>query len=215
MVSMQSVAFTGIPLLVIAAIWFLIFGICLLILCCCCCCCRRKKACGYSRIAYALSPIFLTLFTITAMYVSCLPTSINSYQCWICIWLNLSESIFKYISSVFSELEVVFCTRRRGSFKLVQQIYWNIFSSKQIPLLRIWRMYWLTLLKLNKLELIKFSYLLISRITLTFWEKQQIFLLWFLNLRQSRVQNKYNIFCILCEQITMILSSFLFSLFLG
>lgn len=139
MVSMQSVAYTGVPLLATAATWFLIFGLCSLILCCCCCCRRQKKSYGYSRIAYALSLILLILFTITAMYVPCLaPTSIfpRSYQCWIYIWLNLSDFSSKYKTAVFSEQEVVFCTLRRESFNSVQQIYWNIFSTKQIPLLR-------------------------------------------------------------------------------
>ncbi|KAL7222390.1 hypothetical protein ACSBR1_024146 [Camellia fascicularis] len=63
---MQSVAFTGAPLFVIAAIWFVGFGLSLLLLCLCCCCCQRRYY-GYSRTAYALSLIFLTLFTIAAI----------------------------------------------------------------------------------------------------------------------------------------------------
>nr|XP_043614836.1 uncharacterized protein LOC122586885 [Erigeron canadensis] len=61
-----SVAYTAVPLFAIAAIWFVGFGLCLLLICCCYCCCRRN-AYGYSKIAYALSLIFLTLFTISAI----------------------------------------------------------------------------------------------------------------------------------------------------
>ncbi|XP_028054578.1 uncharacterized protein LOC114258783 [Camellia sinensis] len=62
---MQSVAFTGAHLFVIAAIWFVGFGLSLLLLCLCCCCCQRRYH-GYSRTAYALSFIFL-MFTIAAI----------------------------------------------------------------------------------------------------------------------------------------------------
>ncbi|XP_057514621.1 uncharacterized protein LOC130796310 [Actinidia eriantha] len=62
----SSVAFTGAPLFVIAGIWFVGFGLSLLLLCLCCCCCHRRSY-GYSRTAYALSLIFLALFTIAAI----------------------------------------------------------------------------------------------------------------------------------------------------
>ncbi|CAL5375578.1 unnamed protein product [Camellia sinensis] len=53
-----SVAFTGTPLFVIAAIWFVGFSLSLLLHC---------RYYGYSRTVYALSLIFLTLFTIAAI----------------------------------------------------------------------------------------------------------------------------------------------------
>ncbi|XAR67846.1 hypothetical protein NMG60_11002772 [Bertholletia excelsa] len=62
----SSVAFTGAPLFVIAAIWFLGFALCLLLLCLCRCFCPQPPY-GYSRTAYELSFIFLTLFTIAAV----------------------------------------------------------------------------------------------------------------------------------------------------
>ncbi|XVF26513.1 hypothetical protein REPUB_Repub14bG0023200 [Reevesia pubescens] len=65
---MQSVAYSSAPFAAIAVVWFVLFGLFLLCACiCCCCCCRRNKPYGYSRIAYALSLIFLILFTIAAI----------------------------------------------------------------------------------------------------------------------------------------------------
>ncbi|KAI3467988.1 hypothetical protein Pfo_024651 [Paulownia fortunei] len=61
-----SVGYTAVPFFVIGAIWFVIFGLCLTLICLCYCCCRREPY-GYSRIVYALSLIFLTLFTIAAI----------------------------------------------------------------------------------------------------------------------------------------------------
>ncbi|KAF5932255.1 hypothetical protein HYC85_028426 [Camellia sinensis] len=49
-----------------AAIWFVGFGLSSLLICLCCCCCQRRQY-GYSRTAYALSLIFLSLFTIAAV----------------------------------------------------------------------------------------------------------------------------------------------------
>ncbi|KAH9798982.1 transmembrane protein [Citrus sinensis] len=61
-----SVAYTAAPLFVIAAIWFLGFGACLLFICIFHFCCKRKPY-GYSKTAYALSLIFLIFFTIAAI----------------------------------------------------------------------------------------------------------------------------------------------------
>ncbi|KAI3454228.1 hypothetical protein Pfo_010891 [Paulownia fortunei] len=61
-----SVSYTAVPFFVIAAIWFATFGLCLSLICLCYCCCRRESY-GYSRIAYALSLIFLIFFTIVAI----------------------------------------------------------------------------------------------------------------------------------------------------
>ncbi|KAL5850238.1 hypothetical protein ACOSQ4_008251 [Xanthoceras sorbifolium] len=61
-----SVSFTAAPLFVIAAIWFVGFGLCLSLICLCHFCCAREPY-GYSRIAYALSLVFLILFTIAAI----------------------------------------------------------------------------------------------------------------------------------------------------
>ncbi|KAL2237360.1 uncharacterized protein LOC105164546 [Sesamum indicum] len=65
-----SVAYTGVPFFVIGALWFLIFGFALTLICLCYCCCPREPY-GYSRIAYALSLILLTFFTIAAI-VGCI-----------------------------------------------------------------------------------------------------------------------------------------------
>nr|KAJ0214089.1 hypothetical protein LSAT_V11C400191700 [Lactuca sativa] len=62
----SSVSFTAVPLFAIAVIWFVGFGLFLLLTCCCYCCFRRRPY-GYSRIAYTLSLIFLSLFTISTM----------------------------------------------------------------------------------------------------------------------------------------------------
>ncbi|XP_058221861.1 uncharacterized protein LOC131331916 isoform X1 [Rhododendron vialii] len=61
-----SVGFTAAPFFIIAAIWFFLFGLCLSLICLCYCCCRREPY-GYSKTAYALSLIFLILFTVAAI----------------------------------------------------------------------------------------------------------------------------------------------------
>ncbi|GMY29235.1 transmembrane [Fagus crenata] len=61
-----SVGFTAVPLFVIALVWFLAFGLCLCFICVCHFCCGREPY-GYSKMAYALSLIFLIIFTITAV----------------------------------------------------------------------------------------------------------------------------------------------------
>lgn len=61
-----SVAYTAFPFFVVAAIWFAIFAICLIVTCLYFCCCRKEPY-GYSRLAYALSLIFLTFFTVAAI----------------------------------------------------------------------------------------------------------------------------------------------------
>ncbi|KAK3003426.1 hypothetical protein RJ639_019867 [Escallonia herrerae] len=61
-----SVGYTAVPLFVIAAVWFVSFGLCLSLICLCYCCCRREPY-GYSRTAYALSLILLILFTVIAI----------------------------------------------------------------------------------------------------------------------------------------------------
>ncbi|KAM1938664.1 hypothetical protein ACFX13_026618 [Malus domestica] len=61
-----SVNYTATPFLVIAVVWFKIFAISLC-LTCICNFCRPKEPYGYSRRAYALSPIFLVFFTLAAI----------------------------------------------------------------------------------------------------------------------------------------------------
>ncbi|KAK9141784.1 hypothetical protein Syun_011184 [Stephania yunnanensis] len=61
-----SVGYTAAPLFVVAAAWFVIFGLTLFLSCCYYCCCSQRRY-GYSRAAYALSLILLTLFTISAI----------------------------------------------------------------------------------------------------------------------------------------------------
>ncbi|KAK7304095.1 hypothetical protein RJT34_15138 [Clitoria ternatea] len=61
-----SVIFTAVPFFVVAAVWFVVFGLSLSIICLCYCCCPREPY-GYSRLAYALSLILLILFTIAAI----------------------------------------------------------------------------------------------------------------------------------------------------
>ncbi|GAV73914.1 hypothetical protein CFOL_v3_17397 [Cephalotus follicularis] len=61
-----SVGFTAAPFFAIAALWFIVFGLSLSIICLCYCCCPREPY-GYSRTCYALSLIFLILFTVSAI----------------------------------------------------------------------------------------------------------------------------------------------------
>ncbi|KAI3792092.1 hypothetical protein L2E82_05962 [Cichorium intybus] len=65
-----SVAFTAAPFFVVAAAWFVIFGLFLSLICFCYCCCR-KESYGYSKIAYTLSLVLLILFTMMAI-VGCI-----------------------------------------------------------------------------------------------------------------------------------------------
>ncbi|WCJ29939.1 hypothetical protein M5689_011537 [Euphorbia peplus] len=65
-----SVGLTAAPFFVIAGVWFALFGITLACICVCRCCCPREPY-GYSRMCYALSLIFLILFTISAI-VGCI-----------------------------------------------------------------------------------------------------------------------------------------------
>ncbi|XP_030452590.2 uncharacterized protein LOC115674363 [Syzygium oleosum] len=61
-----SVGFTAAPWLVIAAMWFLGFGVCLLVMVCCSC--SRKQPDGQkSSAAYPLSLIFLVVFSIASI----------------------------------------------------------------------------------------------------------------------------------------------------
>ncbi|KAL1224664.1 hypothetical protein V5N11_001104 [Cardamine amara subsp. amara] len=61
-----SVSYTAVPLFVLAAVWFLGFGICLLVICMCHIC-HRSKSIGYSKVAYVVSLIFLLFFTLIAI----------------------------------------------------------------------------------------------------------------------------------------------------
>lgn len=61
-----SVVFTAAPFFIVAAVWFVLFGISLFIICLCRCCCPREPY-GYSRVAYAMSLIFLIFFTLAAI----------------------------------------------------------------------------------------------------------------------------------------------------
>ncbi|XP_027363083.1 uncharacterized protein LOC113870805 [Abrus precatorius] len=65
-----SVVFTAVPFFVVAAVWFVLFGLSLSLICLCYCCCPREPY-GYSRLAYALSLILLVLFTLAAI-VGCI-----------------------------------------------------------------------------------------------------------------------------------------------
>ncbi|XP_038897174.1 uncharacterized protein LOC120085317 [Benincasa hispida] len=61
-----SVGFTAVPLFAVAAAWLLGFGLCLLVISLCYFCCGRRSY-GYSRMAYALSLLFLIMFSIAAI----------------------------------------------------------------------------------------------------------------------------------------------------
>ncbi|XP_020221347.1 uncharacterized protein LOC109804020 [Cajanus cajan] len=61
-----SVVFTAAPFFAVAVVWFVVFGLTLSLICLCYCCCPREPY-GYSRLAYALSLIFLILFTLAAI----------------------------------------------------------------------------------------------------------------------------------------------------
>ncbi|XP_059636210.1 uncharacterized protein LOC132278441 [Cornus florida] len=62
-----SVAYSAAGPFLLAAVWFVVFGIILLCMCLRRCCCCVGKSIGYSKAAYALSLTFLILFTIGAI----------------------------------------------------------------------------------------------------------------------------------------------------
>ncbi|KAL6512373.1 hypothetical protein OROHE_019985 [Orobanche hederae] len=98
-----SVGYTAVPLFAISIIWFTSFGLCLSIICICYCCSLTPRApYGYSRIAYSLSLIFLTLFAVVAMYCTC--TTIPSYSIG-CVVLYVGQG--KYHTSTTNTMEYV------------------------------------------------------------------------------------------------------------
>ncbi|KQK01187.1 uncharacterized protein LOC100835724 [Brachypodium distachyon] len=61
-----SVGYTAYPLFLVALLWFVLFFLLMLGICCHHCCCPHHSY-NYSRLAYALSLIFLILFTCAAI----------------------------------------------------------------------------------------------------------------------------------------------------
>ncbi|KAL5215899.1 hypothetical protein ABZP36_007300 [Zizania latifolia] len=61
-----SVAYTAVPLFLVAMLWFVVFGIALLIISCCCCFCRNKNNTS-SPAAYFSSLILLIIFTLATI----------------------------------------------------------------------------------------------------------------------------------------------------
>lgn len=57
-----SVAYTAVPLFLVAVLWFIGFGIVLLVVSCCCCFCRNKSN-TYSPASYFSSLVLLIIFT--------------------------------------------------------------------------------------------------------------------------------------------------------
>lgn len=98
---MQSVGFTAAPFFAIAAVWFLVFGISLFLICCCYCCCPREPY-GYSRIAYALSLIFLVLFTLAAMYFSWFLSTKSTFMYALCSIIWFFELVISDFLNVLS-----------------------------------------------------------------------------------------------------------------
>ncbi|CAN0901117.1 Transmembrane protein DDB_G0292058 [Linum grandiflorum] len=61
-----SVSATSVPFILLAGVWFVVFGLSLILTCLCFCCCGGDSY-GYSRLCYALSLFFLILFTVAAI----------------------------------------------------------------------------------------------------------------------------------------------------
>lgn len=154
---MQSVGFTAAPFFIIAAIWFFLFGLCLSLICLCYCCCRREPY-GYSKTAYALSLIFLILFTVAAMYIL-LSLPLSS------IFVSRSPLTMLSFYFVVSELDVLFCTRVNESFTIVRQRPWTMWWIKPKQLWRNLTMFLSIFQQLSKLEWIEFFFLLMSELT--------------------------------------------------
>jgi hypothetical protein len=65
---MQSVAYTGAPLFLVAVVWFVGFGVAMLVISCCCCFCRNRSD-RYSPTSYIASLVLLVILTCVTMYV--------------------------------------------------------------------------------------------------------------------------------------------------
>lgn len=109
-----SVAYTAVPFFVIGAIWFVIFGLCLILICLCYCCCRRETY-GYSRVAYALSLILLVLFTAASIIG--------------CVVLYTGQG--KYHSSTLNTLEYV-VQKANTTSESLKNVSGYLSSAKQI-----------------------------------------------------------------------------------
>lgn len=59
-------AYTAVPLFLIAVVWFVGFGAVLLVISCCCCFCRNKDS-AYSPGCYIGSLVLLIVLTIATM----------------------------------------------------------------------------------------------------------------------------------------------------
>lgn len=64
---MQSAGFSAAPVFAFAALWFVAVAVAALVACCCSCCCRGSSSYSYSRRVFALSLLFLLVFTAAAM----------------------------------------------------------------------------------------------------------------------------------------------------
>ncbi|KAF4388354.1 hypothetical protein G4B88_013191 [Cannabis sativa] len=110
-----SVGYTAVPLFAIAVIWFLGFGLCLSIIFLCYFCCKQRRPYGYSRTAYALSLIFLALFTILAIIG--------------CVVLYTGQEKFHHSTTMFS----IFGMQLLPCDYWVDTSYWNLHSVWNIP----------------------------------------------------------------------------------
>ncbi|WVZ12830.1 hypothetical protein V8G54_017360 [Vigna mungo] len=63
----KSVMSTAFPFCVVAAVWFVIFGVVLLIGCACCCCCNGGEPSDYSKFVHYFSLFLLILSTIVTI----------------------------------------------------------------------------------------------------------------------------------------------------
>ncbi|KAK6944420.1 hypothetical protein RJ641_025522 [Dillenia turbinata] len=111
---LASVGLTAAPFFVIAAVWFVVFGLSLSLICLCYCCCRREPY-GYSRLAYALALICLILFTVAAIAG--------------CVVLYTSQG--KFHSSTTNTLHYV-VNQANNTYENLQDVSHSLSSAKQI-----------------------------------------------------------------------------------
>ena len=187
---MQSVGFTAVPLFVIAAVWFLAFGLCLCLICLFRFC-RKKESYGYSKTVYVLSLIVLIILTITTMYIS-LSLSLSGVK------LNFCNKLM--YCTVVTVLDALFYILVRRGFTVVQQIHWSMLYIRQISQLRSSGTCQIILVQLSRLEWIKFFSLQMFKLILTRLKPRLILLLVPLLAEQWRIQKTCMISWILCNE---------------
>ncbi|XP_061340055.1 uncharacterized protein LOC133286633 [Gastrolobium bilobum] len=114
-----SLAFSGIPLFVIAAFWCFTVATCFTIIACCYCCGhnRKKSRTDYSRKAYTISLIFLSVFLIVTIIG--------------CIFLYNGQGNFQSTARDVSDILVM---KANSVVDIVHNVLRNLAAAKKIEI---------------------------------------------------------------------------------